>query len=172
MADYTERDLAYLELPVTTVLSNVRDSDYEVVLIGPERLTLSLDPQLIDSLADGKVPEPAEQEMKFISKKSQVQVGAPVDDTKALEERFAQLFDDEPTVVEAVFIQISDEGGARLLLGLHLTDESKPNFRRVAGLIAKASEGVLEKGKTMDITLIGGSLKDAFDKFGKPFFKR
>jgi hypothetical protein len=44
MSDYTERDLAYLELPAPTILSNLIDSDYEVVLIGPERLTLSLHP--------------------------------------------------------------------------------------------------------------------------------
>jgi hypothetical protein len=42
----------------------------------------------------------------------------------------------------------------------------------IKGMIARASEGVLDKGKTLDITLISGSLKDAFEKFGKPFFKR
>lgn len=172
MTDYTERDLAYLELPSATILSNLRDTEYEVVLIGPERLTLSLHPELIESLADGKVPEPAEQEMKLVSKKSQVQVGPVDDDTGPLEERFTHLFQDEETVLEATFIKISDDSGPRLLLGLKLADESKQNFRKVAGLIAKASEGVLEKGKTMDITLIGGSLKDAFSKFGKPFYTR
>lgn len=172
MTDYTERDLAYLELPSGTILTNLRDSEYEVVLIGPERLTLSLHPDLIESLADGKVPEPADQEMKLVSKKSQVQVGAVDDDTGPLEGRFKTLFENDDSVREAVFIKITDDSGPRLLLGLKLTDESKQNFRRVAGLIAKASEGVLEKGKTMDITLIGGSLKDAFEKFGKPFFKR
>jgi hypothetical protein len=172
MSDYTERDLAYLELPAPTILSNLIDSDYEVVLIGPERLTLSLHPDLISSLADGKVPEPMDQEMKLVSKSAKVEVSEIKEGVDKLAARFSGLFQTEPTVLEATFIQISDDSGPRILLGLKLSDESKPNFRRVAALIAKASEGVLEKGKTMDITLIGGSLKDAFEKFGKPFFKR
>jgi hypothetical protein len=42
----------------------------------------------------------------------------------------------------------------------------------VAEVVAKAAEGILDKGSTMDITLMNGSLKDAFAKWGKPFFKR
>jgi hypothetical protein len=172
MLDYTERDLPYLELSATTVLNNVRDSEHEVVLIGPERLTLSLHPDLISSLADGNVPEPVDKKMKTVPKEAEVQVGPVQESTLALEERFKELFDSESSVLEATFIEVADDSGPRLLLGMRLSDESKANFRHIAALIAKASEGVLGKGKTMDITLINGSLKGAFEKYGKPFFQR
>lgn len=172
MADYTERNLSYLEMPSPSLMANARNIEHDVVLIGPERLTLSLHMELVDSLADGRVPEPQDGDVRHIPKDARVQVGPVGEEARLLEERFNELFKTLPDVLEGVFVKISDESGERLLLGLKLTDESKEAFRKAASLVARAAEGVLERGETMDITLISGSLKDAFAKHGKPFFKR
>lgn len=172
MAEYTETNLRYLQMPAQTVFANLRDSEYEVYLIGPEGLTLNLDPKLIDQLADGKVPEPTEESLKHIPKDAKVYVGAVTEDSAALEEKFIQLFKTDENVIEGAFVQISDDAGPRLLLGLKLENESRPELQLVAEKIARAAEGVLAKGKTMDITLINGSLKEAFAKWGKSFYKK
>jgi hypothetical protein len=104
MADYTERDLAYLELPAATVMANVRDSDYEIVLIGPARLTLSLHPDLVNSLADGKVPEPAEQDMKLVSKSAKVEVSELKEGGDKLAARFSDVFENEPLILRLLSV--------------------------------------------------------------------
>jgi hypothetical protein len=172
MHAYTERKLAYKEVPARTLLASVADSDHDVVLIGPDGLTLSLHPDLITTLADGKVPEPADEQIKTVAKQAQIYVGPPSMETKALEERFKTLFEGMPQVLEATFLQVSDDAGPRLLLGLRLKKPDEDALREVAGLVARAAEGILDKGQTMDITLVDRSLKAAFEKWGKPFFKR
>jgi hypothetical protein len=172
MNSYTERKLTYRELPARTLLASVSDSDHDVVLIGPDGLTLSLHPDLIATLADGKVPEPAEEPVKTLGKQAQIYVGPPSMETKPLEQRFVSLFEKMPQVQEATFLQVSDDAGPRLLLGLRLNEGTEDALREVAGHVARAAEGILEKGQTMDITLIDRSLKAAFEKWGKPFFKR
>lgn len=172
MVEYIEQDLRYITMPSRDLFERLRDNKHDIVLIGPDGITLNLHPDLVASLAEGKVPEQPAQEVRNIPKDTQVSVGAPVDDTSALEERFKKLFKGVPTVQEACFIQVADDSGSRLLLGLLLSDQSRENFKFVAGLVAEAAEGILENGKTMDITLMDRSLKGAFDKYGKPFFKR
>ena len=171
MLAYTERQLPFREVSARTLLASVADSEHDVVLIGPDGLTLSLHPELIATLADGKVPEPADEHVKSVPKEAQVFVGPPAMETEALAERFRQLFADMPQVLEATFLQVSDDAGPRLLLGLRLKEPDENALREVAGVVARAAEGVLEKGKTMDITLIDRSLKGAFEKWGKPFYR-
>lgn len=172
MTTYTERQLPYREVSARTLLASVADSEHDVVLIGPDGLTLSLHPELIATLADGKVPEAAEEQVKSASKEAQIFVGPPSMETGPLAERFRELFSTMPQVLEATFLQVADDAGPRLLLGLRLVEPDENVLREVAGLVARAAEGVLEKGKTMDITLIDRSLKGAFEKWGKPFYKR
>ena len=172
MAAYTERQLTYRAVAARTLFANVADSEHEVVLIGPDGLTLSLHPDLIATLAEGKVPEAPEQELKMVSKQAQINVGAPSLESGALESTFRDLFATLPQVAEASYIQVADDAGPRLLLGLRLDDPSEDRLREVAGLVARAAEGVLDKGKTMDITLIDRSLKGAFEKYGKVFYRR
>lgn len=172
MNSYTERTLSYREVSARTLLASVSDSDHDVVLIGPDGLTLSLHPDLITTLADGKVPEPADEQIKTVAKQAQIYVGPPSMETKQLEERFTTLFESMPHVLEATFLQVSDDAGPRLLLGLRLKEATENALRDVAGFVARAAEGILDKGQTMDITLIDRSLKSAFEKWGKPFFKR
>jgi len=184
MKEYLQHDYPHLEIGATEILSHFEETRNDVVLIGPDQLTLKLHPKLIASLAEGKVPEGLES--KNMAKESKVFVGPATEDAAALESRFKELFNSIPEVMEAVFIQVADDAivpatedasatepaNARLLLGLRLQTESREEFQRIAQLIAKASEGVLDKGRTMDITLIDGSLKEAFSKFGKAFFTR
>lgn len=172
MVEYIEKDLRYLAMPSKDLLKRLEGNKHEIVLIGPDGITLNLHPELVSSLADGRVPEQPAEEIRHIPKDTQVRVGKPVDDPSALETRFIALFETLPEVLEACFIQIEDDAGSRLLLGLRLKDELREPFRRVAGLIAQASEGVLENGKTMDITLIDRSMKGAFEKWGTPFYKK
>lgn len=172
MEAYTERKLAYREVPAQSLLASVSDSEHDVVLIGPDGLTLSLHPDLISTLAEGKVPEPADEQLKTVAKQAQIHVGPPSVETKPLEEKFRGIFESMPQVLEATFLQVADDAGPRLLLGLRLKNGDENALREVASVVARAAEGVLEKGKTMDITLIDRSLKAAFEKWGKPFFKR
>jgi hypothetical protein len=172
MKAYIEDDLPGLELPARQLFGKVGDIEYDVVLIGPDGLTLGLHPELIRSLAEGKVPEGGDQKIRFVPKDSQVTVGAPVEDTATLEKAFSALFKTIPDVLEACFIQVSDDIGTRLLLGLKMVGENRDKLRQMAEKITKSAEGVLDRGKTMDITLISGSLKEAFAKYGKPFYKK
>lgn len=172
MVDYTEKNLTYIEVPAQKMMSLVKDASHEVILIGPERITLNLDPRLMNSLSLGKVPEPPKEEIKYIPKESGLQVRSPIIETGPLEEKFKILFENVPEVLEATFVQIADASGERLLLGIKLENESKESFRLVAQLIARAAEGVLEKGKTIDITLIRGSLEKAFEKYGEAFYEK
>ncbi|MBV9080718.1 MAG: SseB family protein [Elusimicrobia bacterium] len=177
MIDYTDRELTYRAVPAKRLLASVADSEHDVVLIGPDGLTLSLHPDLIQTLADGRVPEPPDEDSKLVSKQAQIYVGPP-SDCAELENRFIELFQTLPQVLEAAFLQVADSApkgapaGTRLLLGLRLEDPSEDGLREVAGKVARAAEGVLEKGKNMDITLIDRSLKSAFENWGKSFFKR
>ncbi|MCG3205565.1 MAG: hypothetical protein KCHDKBKB_02287 [Elusimicrobia bacterium] len=172
MVTYIEKDVRHLIMGSKELFRRLMGNPHDIVLIGPQGITLSLHPDFIASMAEGRVPEPPTEEIRHIPKDTRVSVGRPVDDASKLESKFKQLFVTLPGVLEGCFIQIADDSGSRLLLGLRLRDESQENFKRIAGLVAKASEGVLEKGKTMDITLINRSLKAAFDKYGTPFFKR
>jgi hypothetical protein len=75
--------------------------------------------------------------------------------------------------VEVEVVVVVEEGGdPRLLLGLRLTDTSRAHLKVIAQQVAKAAEGILDKGQSMDITLIDGSLKGAFEKWGKFFYKK
>ncbi len=170
--EYTEPDLPFLEFPAVKLFGSVKNLKYAVVLIGPDQITLELDPALVRTLSDGRAPEPGEENIRYIPKDTSVTVSSPPEDRVPLEKKFTEVFGDHPEVLEASFVQVSDDTGSRLLLGLKLVDESKEEFRRVAHLIAKAAEGTLDKGKTMDITLINGTLKDAFEKFGVSFYKK
>ncbi len=172
MVEYIEKDLKYLTMPAKDLLKRLTGSKHEIVLIGPDGITLNLHPDLVASLAEGKVPDQPAEEIRHIPKDTAVHVGKPTDDSSKLETRFLEMFRSHPEVLEATFIQIADDAGSRLLLGLRLVDESRESFRKTAELIAKAAEGVLEKGKTMDITLLSRSMKDAFEKFGTPFYKK
>lgn len=172
MASYTERELTFKAVNARSLFASVADSEHEVVLIGPDGLTLSLHPDLIATLADGKVPEAPEEEIRTVPKDTTVSVGAPSDDSLDLEERFREVFSTMPEVIEAAFVQVGDDAGSRLLLGLRLEDQTEDGLRDVAGVVAKTAEGILEKGKTMDITLIDRSLKGAFEKWGKFFYCR
>lgn len=184
MKEYLQHEYPHLEIGATEILAHFEESKNDVVLIGPEQLTLKLHPKLVASLAEGKVPEGVEN--TNIAKEAKVFVGPATEEAVALESKFKELFNSLPEVLEAVFIQVADDAimpaegeapptepaNARLLLGLRLQTESREAFQRIAQLIAKSSEGVLDKGRTMDITLIDGSLKEAFKKWGKPFFTR
>lgn len=172
MVEYIERDQRFLVMPSRDLFNQLQNNEHEIVLIGPDGLTLNMHPDLIASLAEGRVPEQPQEEIRNIPKDTSVMVGSPSEDTSALESKFKELFANVPDVLEACFIQIADDSGSRLLLGVRLTDESKDRFKQVAGLVAKAAEGVLEPGKTMDITLLDRSMKGAFEKWGKSFFKR
>lgn len=172
MASYTERELTFKSVPARSLFASVADSEHEVVLIGPDGLTLSLHPDLIATLADGKVPETPEEEVRYIPKKADVAVGEPSAESLPLEACFREAFAGMPEILEAAFIQVADDAGSRLLLGLRLVDQTEDGLRDVAGVVAKAAEGVLDKGKTMDITLIDRSLKGAFEKWGKFFYRR
>ena len=174
MVEYTEQELPFFGMNAVALFQRLRDSEHDIVLIGPEGLTLKLHPKLIRTLAEGQVPEIPNEEIRDIPKNAPVQVGAP-DETssEALGQRFTGLFEDLPEVREATFIQIFDEpNGSRLLLGLRLTENNRERLRIIAGLVAKAAEGIMDKNTMMDITLIDGSLKKAFEKWGKTFFKR
>ncbi len=170
IVEYTEKDLPYLEFSAVKIFSSIKTLKYPIVLIGPNQVTLELDDALVRTLAEGKSPEPGEENIRYIPKDTQVMVGPATDEKAALEKKFFEFFQKLPEVLEAAFIQVSDDTGSRLLLGVKLSVESKEEFRRVAHLIATAAEGLLEKGKTMDITLMSGTLKDAFEKFGSYFY--
>jgi SseB protein C-terminal domain/SseB protein N-terminal domain len=172
MVDYTGQTLRYVELPSSSMMANVRESEHEVFLIGPGALTLGLHPDLIDSLAEGKVPDLNQEDIRHIPKDAQVYVGAPTDNTTDLIKCFTTLFESTPNVTEAAFMQVADDSGSRLLLGISLKSETRDELKLIAQQVAEAAQGVLEKGKTMDITLINGSLKDAFDKWGVFFYKQ
>ncbi len=172
MVEYVEQDLKFLTMASRDLFKKLAGSTHEIVLIGPEGITLNLHPEFVASLAEGRVPEIPTEEIRHIPKDTAVQVGKPTDDPSKLESRFKELFTKLPEVLEATFIQIADDSGSRLLLGVRLQDESRERFKHIAGLVAHAAEGVLEKGKTMDITLLDRSMKGAFEKFGVAFFKR
>lgn len=171
MVDYTEQDLDYLSLRASEFLQRVKGNKHDVVLIGPNGITLRLHPGLVASLADGKVPEAPVEEVRHVPKESPIHVGKAID-SAALEARFKTLFSELPDVLEACFIQIEDDAGSRLLLGIQLREETREKLKDIAAVVARAAEGVLDKGKTMDITLLNGSLKEAFAKWGTTFFKR
>jgi len=172
MVDYVEKDLRYLTMSSRDLLKQLVGNSHEIVLIGPDGITLNLHPDLVSSLAEGRVPEQPAEEIRHIPKDTVVSVGKPVDDPTALESKFKELFLTLPEVLEGCFIQIADDAGSRLLLGVRLQDESREAFKRIASLVANAAEGVLEKGKTMDITLLDRSMKAAFEKWGTPFYKK
>lgn len=172
MVEYIERDLRYLTMPAKELMKRLEGNAHDVVLIGPDGITLNLHPDLIASLAEGKVPEQPAEEVRNIPKNTTVSVGEAGEDAHPLETRFRALFLRHPEVLEATFIQIADDSGARLLLGLRLENESREELKRIAGLVAQAAEGILEKGKTMDITLLDRSMKDAFEKWGTPFYRK
>ena len=172
LVDYLEEEFPCQEIEALTFLKSVRNSQYEVVLIGPKALTLRLHPDLMASLSQGEVPELTEEYIYTVPKDTQVMGGPPKEEPFALQQKFSELFKETPEVLEASFIQISDSFGSRLLLGLRLQSESREQLKTIASLIAKSAEGILDKGEIMDITLINGSLKEAFKKWGKPFFKR
>jgi hypothetical protein len=169
---YIEDDLPSLELPARQLFGKVSDIDYDIVLIGPEGITLGLHPELIQNLAEGKVPEGGDQKIRFVPKDTKVSVTVPTEDTTVLEGAFTTLFRSLPQVLEACFVEITDDLGTRLLLGLRLEAETRDALRKMAESITRAAEGVLDKGKTMDITLMNGTLKPAFDKYGKVFYKK
>ena len=171
MVAYIEQDLPFLELASQNMFSKLLESEYDVVLIGHEGLTLGLHPELIKTLSEGKVPETGDQKVKFVPKDAEVFIGAPKDETAVLEEKFVELFKNLPQVMEAGFVQIADDAGSRLLLGLKLENESREVLKGIAQKLATCAEGVLEKGNTMDITLMSGSLNEGFKKWGKVFYK-
>jgi hypothetical protein len=172
MFEYTEQELTFREVLAPRLFASLIETKYQVVLIGPEALTLSLHPELIRSLAERKVPDVTEDDVRHVPKDAQVFVGKPTEDISQLEKKLATLFSNMENVVEGCFIQISYDGAPRLLLGLKLVQESKDHLRVVAEAVAKASEGILERGKEMDITLMNLSLKNAFAKWGVSFYKR
>ncbi|MFN0117016.1 MAG: SseB family protein [Elusimicrobiota bacterium] len=172
MVSYTESDMTFLGMPAQLLLKRLQFLEFDMVLIGPEGLTLGLDSKLVDNLIKGEVPEAPISEIRNIPQDAQMLVGAPTISTEMLEKKLLTLFLELKEVVAASFLQIQDDKGDRLLLGLTLSDESKDDLRRVASYVAGAAEGVLEKGNSIDITLINGSLKAAFEKYGKNFFKR
>lgn len=172
MFEYTEQDLKFRSILAPRLFGSLLETKYQIVLIGPEALTLSLHPDLVRSLSERKVPEVSEGDIRHMPKDAQVFVGKPSEDITNLEKKLTELFAGMPNVMEACFIQISYDGAPRLLLGLKLIEESKENLRRVAEAVAKASEGVLERGKEMDITLMNLSLKNAFAKWGVSFYKK
>jgi hypothetical protein len=173
MLEYTEQQLPYKAFLSTFILSTFRETDRDVVLIGPEGLTLKLHPELVDSLSEGRVPEVTEEQIRHVPKDQPVLVGAPSEESVELESRFIELFESLPDVLEASFVTVAEEGGdPRLLLGLRLTDTSRAHLKVIAQQVAKAAEGILDKGQSMDITLIDGSLKGAFEKWGKFFYKK
>src|ERR1044071_189180 len=141
MTGYIEQELPYLELGSQKMFSKLQEVEYEVVLIGPNGLTLGLHPQLIKTLSEGKVPEGSDQKIRHIPKDAEVFVGAPSENTKELEDRFIDLFKKIPGVQEASFVQISDDAGSRLLLGLKLEKESREELKIVAQRVAEAAEG-------------------------------
>ncbi len=169
---YVEQDLPFLELAAQNMFSKLLDVEYDVVLIGPKGLTLGLHPELIKTLSEGKVPETGDQKVKYVPKDAEVFIGAPKDETAALEAKFIEQFKELPDVREASFVQIADEAGSRLLLGLRLENETRDILKVVAKKLAEAAEGILAKGNTMDITLMSGSLHEGFKKWGKVFYKR
>ena len=119
-----------------------------------------------------------------VPKEAQLFVGPPTEECIPFETRFTDLFVTIPEVLEASFIQIADDSrmsdsdvstddplsNSRFLLGLRLEPETRDVFQRVAQQVARSAEGILTKGKSMDITLMNGSLKEAFEKYGKKFY--
>lgn len=172
MFEYTEQELTFRMVLAPRIFGSLTESKHQIVLIGPEGLTLSLHPELVRSLAERKVPEVTDESVRHIPKDAEVLVGKPSEDVSALEKRLAELFALMDNVLEGCFIQISYDGAPRLLLGLKLAQESKDNLRIVAEAVAKAAEGILDRGKEMDITFINLSLKNAFAKWGVSFYKR
>jgi hypothetical protein len=173
LVDYTERDLPYVQMNARSLLTNLMKVERDVVLIGPDGLTLRLHPDLMKSLSEGVVPDAANREIRYVPKEATVSVGpAQSEQVTALEGAFATLFGSIADVKEARFIQISDDAGPRLLLGLRLDENSRERLRVVAELVAKAAEGILPNGDSLDITLLDGSLKEAFNKHGKAFYSR
>lgn len=172
MKSYTGRTFESIDLPGQELFDRIQDTQFEVVLIGPGNLTLNLDMRLVQSLAKGVVPQAPEEDVRKVPRDAKVKVGRVNEDTTALEERFVSIFEDLPEVEEASFMQIEDDTGPRMLLGLKLEEESRAHLQRIAGHIAKAAEGVLAPGKTMDVTLISGSLREAFQKYGNTFYKK
>ncbi|OVE77161.1 hypothetical protein BVX98_03375 [bacterium F11] len=172
MTVYTERKFSHLSLSGQDMFDRIKEITHEIILVGPDDITLSLDLKLVQSLASGKVPQPNEGIIRHMQKDAQVSVGNPSEETEQLEERFIKLFEEHPEVEQASFVQISDETGSRLLLGLRMKEENRDTLRTMASYIAKAAEGILERGKTIDITFISGSLKGAFEKWGKNFYRK
>jgi hypothetical protein len=171
MIEYTEQQLRYVSMASRDLLKIVLQSKNNIVLIGPDGITLKLHRDLVAALADGRVPTEPVEEIRTVPKESTIYVGPRSDDASVLEARFRNLFAAHPEVLEAAFVQIRDDAGSRLLLGLKLEDESRAAFQSIAALVAKSAEGALPPSKTMDITLSSGSLQDAFKKFGHPFYK-
>jgi len=172
MIDYTEQELRYVSMASRDLLKIVLQSKNNIVLIGPDGLTLKLHRELVAALSEGRVPTEPVEELKTVPKESMIYIGPRSDDASVLEARFRNLFASHPEVLEAGFVQIRDDAGSRLLLGLKLEDESRAAFQAIAALVAKAAEGALPPSKTMDITLTSGSLREAFKKFGHPFYKK
>ncbi len=170
LVEYTEQSLRTISMASRDLLKLVLQSKHNIVLIGPDGLTLKLDRALVSSLSEGRVPAEPAEEVRAVPKESMIYVGPRSDDASVLEARFRNLFATHPEVLEADFVQIRDDAGSRLLLGLKLEDESRAAFQAIAALVAKAAEGALPPNQTMDITLTSGSLKDAFKKFGHPFY--
>jgi len=172
--EYTERYFTCYGLVGQEMFKKIKDIPHPVILIGPEGITLSLDAKLIQSLADGKVPVLKEKDAEPLTQTLRLKVTrAAEEELKPLEDRFVPLFQALTEVLAASFIKVEDENsGARLLLGLRLETNNRDSLKRIATEVAKAAEGVLDQGKTMDITLIDGSLKDAFEKWGKTFYKK
>lgn len=172
LEEYTEKSLPCYKCNGKEMFERIKETGLETVLIGPDRITLGLDDKLVDSLAEGTVPQPPAESERVLTKETKLMVSRPSDSTAELEETFSDLFKSMPDVLEAAFLQVSDETGSRLLLGLRLESESRDDLKRVAMRVAKAAEGVMEPGKTMDVTLIGGSLNEAFQKWGKTFYRK
>lgn len=172
MVEYMEKEFPVMAMAAPRLLKRVLEFEVDIVLIGPDGVVLRLHPELVRGLSEGKAPETLEEEERTVPKEAQVYVGRPSEDTTALEARFKELFETVPEVKEAQLLQMSDDAGPRLVMGLRLNDDSKDALRRVGELIAKAAQGVLDKGKSMEVTLINRSLKGAFEKWGKTFFRR
>jgi hypothetical protein len=175
LKNYTEQDLPSVDVESQSIFSKVQTLEHEVLLIGPQNLTLSLHPDLIDALAEGRVPDfqfSGVEQKEGQEGELRLQVTAPTEKTAELEKRFTVLFQTMPDILEAAFVQVSDRLGSRLLLGITMAQESRDALRSAAERVASSAEGALHKGKSMDITLINGSLKEAFEKWGKFFYKK
>jgi len=115
MTDYTEKDFSYFKLPGKKMFERIKKTKHEIILIGPEGITLNLDSGLVTSLAEGKVPQPPEENVRNIPKDTKVKVGRAIDNTEELEDKFSVLFDEMEEVEEASFIQVEDDRGNEIL---------------------------------------------------------